>query len=173
MDSQEYSYPIENSELPMIERIASKVNSNERITNEEALLLYEKASLGQLAKMAEVIRQRKSGNKVFFNRNFHLEPTNVCIYSCAFCSYSRLIKERGDGWELSMDEMMDIVKKYDDQPVTEIHIVGGVMPQYDVIFYSTLFSKIKEHRPELHVKALTPVEYHYIFKKLKSLMLKE
>ena len=167
MDSQEYSYPIENSELPMIERIASKVNSNERITNEEALLLYEKASLGQLAKMAEVIRQRKSGNKVFFNRNFHLEPTNVCSYSCAFCSYSRLIKERGDGWELSMDEMMDIVKKYDDQPVTEIHIVGGVMPQYDVIFYSTLFSKIKEHRPELHVKALTPVEYHYIFKKAK------
>ena len=98
MDSQEYSYPIENSELPMIERIASKVNSNERITNEEALLLYEKASLGQLAKMAEVIRQRKSGNKVFFNRNFHLEPTNVCIYSCAFCSYSRLIKQRQNGW---------------------------------------------------------------------------
>ena len=56
-----------------------------------------------------------------------------------------------------MDEMMDIVKKYDDQPVTEIHIVGGVMPQYDVKFYSTLFSKIKEHRPVLHVKSLTPV----------------
>jgi aminodeoxyfutalosine synthase len=66
-----------------------------------------------------------------------------------------------------MEEMLDIVKKYDDQPVTEVHIVGGVLPQYDVAFYSELFSKIKAHRPNLHVKALTPVEYHYIFKKDK------
>lgn len=167
MISQQYSFPLVNSDAPLISFISEKVNSGQRITNEEALHLYEEASLGQLAQMAEVVRQRKAGNNVYFNRNFHLEPTNVCIYSCAFCSYSRLIKERTDGWELSMDEMMDIVKKYDDQPVTEIHIVGGVMPQYDVQFYSTLFSKIKAHRPELHVKALTPVEYHYIFKKAK------
>jgi aminodeoxyfutalosine synthase len=66
-----------------------------------------------------------------------------------------------------MDEMLDIVKKYDDQPVTEVHIVGGVLPQYDVEFYSQLFRSIRKHRPELHVKALTPVEYHYIFKKAK------
>jgi aminodeoxyfutalosine synthase len=66
-----------------------------------------------------------------------------------------------------MDEMMDVIKKYDDQPVTEVHIVGGVLPQYNMAFYTELFSKIKAHRPELHVKALTPVEYHYIFKKAK------
>jgi aminodeoxyfutalosine synthase len=66
-----------------------------------------------------------------------------------------------------MEEMLDIVKKYDNEPVTEVHIVGGVLPQYDVPFYSELFSRIKAHRPELHVKALTPVEYHYIFKKAK------
>lgn len=167
MISQQYSFPLQNSDEPLISAIAEKVNLSQRITNEEALHLYEEASLGQLAKMAEIVRRRKAGNNVYFNRNFHLEPTNVCIYSCAFCSYSRLIKERTDGWELSMDEMMDIVRKYDDQPVTEIHIVGGVMPQYDVQFYSTLFSNIKAHRPELHVKALTPVEYHYIFKKAK------
>ena len=167
MISQQYSFPLVNSDAPLISSISEKVKLGQRITNAEALHLYEEASLGQLAQMAEVVRQRKAGNNVYFNRNFHLEPTNVCIYSCAFCSYSRLIKERTDGWELSMDEMMDIVRKYDDQPVTEIHIVGGVMPQYDVQFYSTLFSKIKAHRPELHVKALTPVEYHYIFKKAK------
>jgi len=62
---------------------------------------------------------------------------------------------------------MDIVKSYDDQPVTEVHIVGGVLPQYDLAFYTDLFSSIKKHRPELHIKALTPVEYHYIFKKAK------
>lgn len=66
-----------------------------------------------------------------------------------------------------MDEMLDMVKKYDGEPVTEVHIVGGVLPQYDVPFYSELFSKIKAHRAELHIKALTPVEYHYIFKKAK------
>lgn len=62
---------------------------------------------------------------------------------------------------------MDIVRSYDGKPVTEVHIVGGVLPQYDVTFYSTLFREIKKHRPDLHVKALTPVEYHYIFKKDK------
>ena len=66
-----------------------------------------------------------------------------------------------------MDEMMDIVHRYDGQPVTEVHIVGGVMPQYDLDFYLEFFKKIKAHRPDLHIKALTPVEYHYIFKKAK------
>ena len=66
-----------------------------------------------------------------------------------------------------MEDMLDIVKKYDEEPVTEVHIVGGVLPQYDLNFYSQLFSKIRQHRPELHIKALTPVEYHYIFKKAK------
>lgn len=66
-----------------------------------------------------------------------------------------------------MEDMLTMVKAYDDQPVTEVHIVGGVLPQYDVTFYETLFRKIKAHRPELHIKALTPVEYHYIFKKEK------
>jgi len=78
-----------------------------------------------------------------------------------------LIKKRDEGWELSLDEMMDQIKAYDDQAVTEVHIVGGVLPQYDLQFYTDLFKSIKEHRPELHVKALTPVEYHYIFKKGK------
>ncbi len=60
---------------------------------------------------------------------------------------------------------MDIVKSYDEQPVTEVHIVGGVLPQYDLSFYEELFERIKAHRPDLHIKALTPVEYYYIFKK--------
>lgn len=66
-----------------------------------------------------------------------------------------------------MDDMLNIVRKYDDQPVTEVHIVGGVLPQYDLDFYTELFRRIKAHRPDLHIKALTPVEYHYIFKKAK------
>jgi len=78
-----------------------------------------------------------------------------------------LIKKRDEGWEYTMEDMLQMVKEYDDEPVTEVHIVGGVLPQYDVPFYEELFRSIKTHRPELHVKALTPVEYHYIFKKAK------
>lgn len=147
--------------------IAQKVLDNQRITFDEGVLLYEKAELGYLGILANYIREQKHGDKTYFNRNFHIEPTNLCVYDCKFCSYSRLIKQKAEGWEYTMDEMLDIVKKYDDQPVTEVHIVGGVLPQYDVAFYSELFSRIRQHRPGLHVKALTPVEYHYIFKKAK------
>jgi aminodeoxyfutalosine synthase len=153
--------------LPELKDIAEKVLHNQRITFDEGVLLYEKAELGYLGVLANYIREQKHGDKTYFNRNFHIEPTNLCVYDCKFCSYSRLLKQRADGWEYTMEEMLDIVKKYDDQPVTEVHIVGGVLPQYDVAFYSELFSKIKAHRPNLHVKALTPVEYHYIFKKAK------
>ncbi len=159
---------INDSNLPKeLRAIAEKVAKKERITNQEAVLLYEKGSLGFVGSLANYIRNQKHGKNTWFNRNFHVEPTNVCLYTCKFCSYSRMIKQRGDGWEYSLDEVMDIVKKYDDQPVTEIHIVGGVLPQYDFEFYTDFYKKIKEHRPELHIKALTPVEYHYIFKKAK------
>lgn len=147
--------------------IAQKVFDGERITFEEGLFLYEHAELGYLGTLANYIREQKHGDNTYFNRNFHLEPTNLCVYDCKFCSYSRLIKQKEEGWALSMAEMMDVVKKYDHEPVTEVHIVGGVLPQYDLPFYTELFSSIKRHRPDLHVKALTPVEYHYIFKKAK------
>jgi aminodeoxyfutalosine synthase len=153
--------------LPELKAIAQKVYNNERITFDEGVLLYEKGELAYLGTLANYIREKRHGDKTYFNRNFHIEPTNLCVYDCKFCSYSVLIKERSQGWEYTMDDMLNIVKKYDNEPVTEVHIVGGVLPQYDVAFYSELFRKIKEHRPELHVKALTPVEYHYIFKKGK------
>jgi len=152
---------------PELKNIAEKVESGERITSEEGELLFERGSLSYLGALANHIREKKHGNKTYFNRNFHLEPTNVCLYTCTFCSYSRLIKKRSEGWEYTMDEMLDIIKKYDDQPVTEVHIVGGVLPQYNLKFYQDLFKAIKAHRPDLHIKALTPVEYHYIFKKGK------
>jgi aminodeoxyfutalosine synthase len=148
-------------------KIAENVLSGKRISNEEALYLYQHSNLGFVGSLANHIREQKHGNKTYFNRNFHIEPTNVCLYTCTFCSYSRLIKKRSEGWEYSLEDILEIVKKYDNQPVTEVHIVGGVLPQYDLAFYENLFRAIKDHRPDLHIKALTPVEYHYIFKKAK------
>lgn len=154
---------------PTHKRITEKVLNGERITPEEGLYLYEHGELAFVGALANHIRERKHGHNTYFNRNFHIEPTNLCVYDCKFCSYSRLIKQRSDAdaWAYTMEEMLDIVRRYDDQPVTEVHIVGGVLPQYDVPFYQELFRRIKAHRPELHIKALTPVEYHYIFKKAK------
>jgi aminodeoxyfutalosine synthase len=159
---------INDQDLPeQLRSIAEKVLAQERISFDEGVYLYNHAELGYLGALANHIRERKHGDKTYFNKNFHLEPTNLCVYDCKFCSYSRLIKQKDEGWALTLEEMMDVVKKYDDEPVTEVHIVGGVLPQYDVAFYSALFTAIKKHRPDLHVKALTPVEYHYIFKKAK------
>lgn len=154
---------------PEFREISRKVLEGQRISAAEGLLLFEEGSLSLVGTLANFVREKKQGNNTYFNRNFHIEPTNLCVYDCKFCSYSRLIKQRdsADAWQYTMEEMLDIVKKYDGKPVTEVHIVGGVLPQYDLPFYTELFSKIKAHRPELHVKALTPVEYHYIFKKAK------
>ena len=165
----------ENAQLTLLEvtsdhqlqNIIQKVRRGERISDSDGLYLFEHGDLGTLGVLANYIRTRKHGDATYFNRNFHVEPTNVCIYTCKFCSYSRMIKKRSEGWEYTKDDIMKIIKSYDDKPVTEVHIVGGVLPQYDVRFYTDLFSEIKGHRPSLHVKALTPVEYHYIFKKEK------
>jgi aminodeoxyfutalosine synthase len=150
-------------------QIAEKVANQQRISPEEGLFLFENGDLAFVGVLANAIRERKNGDNTYFNRNFHIEPTNLCVYDCKFCSYSRLIKQRSDtdAWAYTLEEMFDMVRRYDGQPVTEVHIVGGVLPQYDLPFYQEFFRKIKAHRPELHVKALTPVEYHYIFKKGK------
>ena len=147
--------------------IAEKIDNQVRITPEEGLLLFEKGSLATLGAMANFIRERKHGNYTYFNRNFHIEPTNVCVFSCKFCSYSRLYSKREEGWELSIEEMLEKVKAYDDKPITEVHIVGGVHPKMDIYFFAELLTKIKAHRPDLHIKGFTAVELDYMFRKAK------
>ena len=147
--------------------IAKKITRGERINDDEGLLLFEKASLGLAATFANYIREKKHGDVAYFNRNFHIEPTNVCVFSCKFCSYSRLYAHRDEGWQLSMEQMLDIVKSYDGKPVTEVHIVGGVHPKMDLTFFCDLISQIKQHRPDLHIKGFTAVELDYMFRKAK------
>ncbi len=147
--------------------IAEKVLNGQRLSEEEGVLLFEKGELSFVGTLANHVRERLHGNKVYFNRNFHIEPTNVCIFTCNFCSYSRQYKHRDDGWELTKQEMLDIVKKYDGQPVTEVHIVGGVHPKMNLEFFCELVSDIKAHRPELHIKGFTAVELDYMFRKAK------
>jgi len=150
-----------------LKAIAQKVKDQQRITNEEGVLLFEKGSLAFVGALANFIRERLHGDTTYFNRNFHIEPTNVCVFSCKFCSYSRLYAKKEEGWELSIDQMLDIVKTYDGKPITEVHIVGGVHPKMNMAYFIELMQKIKVHRPELHVKAFTAVELDYMFRKAK------
>src|ERR1700728_3574412 len=147
--------------------IAEKVKQGKRITDEEGIALFEKGSLSFVGALANFIREKLHGNKTYFNRNFHIEPTNVCVFSCKFCSYSQLYAHKEEGWELSIDQMLDIVKTYDGKPITEVHIVGGVHPKMNMDYFIELMQKIKAHRPELHVKAFTAVELDYMFRKAK------
>jgi len=147
--------------------IAQKVIDQKRITVEEGILLFEKGELNFVGALAHFINERLHGKKVYFNRNFHIEPTNVCIFTCGFCSYSRTYKHKEDGWELSLEQMMDIVRKYDAEPVTEVHIVGGVHPKMNLAFFCDLLERIKAHRPELHRKGFTAVELDYMIRKAK------
>ena len=150
-----------------LKAIAEKVKNQQRITDEEGILLFEKGSLGFVGTLANYIRERLHGDTTYFNRNFHIEPTNVCVFSCKFCSYSRLYAHKEEGWELSIDQMLDIVKKYDGKPITEVHVVGGVHPKMNMEYFIELMQKIKAHRPDLHVKAFTAVELDYMFRKAK------
>ena len=150
-----------------LKRIGKKILNGERISFDDGVLLFEKATLPYVGALANFVREQKHGDITYFNRNFHIEPTNICVFSCKFCSYSQLYAHREAGWELSINDMLNIVKKYDGQPVTEVHIVGGVHPKMNLDFFLELVKQIREHRPDLHIKGFTPVELDYMFRKAK------
>ncbi len=158
---------IQRASTPSLKIIGEKVLAGERISDDDGITLFESASLGYAGTLANFIREKLHGDTTYFNRNFHIEPTNVCVFSCKFCSYSRLYSNRDEGWELSIDQMVDIVKSYDGKPVTEVHIVGGVHPKMNLSYFTELMHKIHAHRPELHIKAFTAVELDYMFRKAK------
>jgi aminodeoxyfutalosine synthase len=167
MQTENIQVIIHSEKDSQLQNIGNKVIHNERISFDEGVYLFEKASLPYVGALANWKRESLHGNKTYFNKNFHIEPTNVCVFSCKFCSYSKLYAHKEEGWELTIDQMMDIVKSYDGKPVTEVHIVGGVHPKLTLEFFLELMRTIKAHRPELHIKAFTPVELEYMFRKAK------
>ena len=167
MSSNAFDILTNNSLPESLKKIAEKSMSGIRISDEECLTLFKVGKLPFLGALANYIREKKHGNKTFFNRNFHIEPTNVCVFSCHFCSYSRVYAHRDEGWELSLQQMLDIVHSYDGKPVTQVHIVGVVHPKMNLEFFLELLRKIKQLRPDLHIKGFTAVELDYMFRKAK------
>jgi len=146
---------------PLLKEISSRIADAGRISEDEGLLLYTRAELSLLSMLSGIVRRRFNKSFAFFNRNFHIEPTNKCIHNCRFCSYHR---PEGDpeSWEYTLDEMLGIAGKFDDKQVTEVHIVGGVHPSHDIHYYGELVQKIRQYRPGLHIKAFSAIELDYM-----------
>jgi aminodeoxyfutalosine synthase len=145
-----------------IKNIALKVLDATRITPEEGTLLYREADTSLLALLADQVRKRTVGEYVFYNRNVHIEPTNICVYDCKFCSYSH--HQSRESWELTIDEMVKTVVALGDD-ITEVHIVGAVHPGRDIYYYADLVMRVHQARPALHIKAYTAIEIEYMAQK--------
>ncbi len=147
-----------------LQSIARKVLDGERLSCEDGLVLYNCKNLLLLSWLATRQRKQLNGNKVFYNRNFHIEPTNICVNDCVFCSYRRNAGEPGS-WDYSFDDLERLCLPYVDKPITEVHMVGGVHPEKDIYYYASLISKVKQVLPQVAVKAFTAVEIDYMSKK--------
>lgn len=158
-------HTVHGSLIPVFfEEIAQKVISGERISMDEGMILFEKAELPFLGMLADLIRKNKNGDHVYFIRNFHIEPTNICVNKCRFCSYSHHFSP--EKWEMTVREILDEVGKQDES-VREVHITGAVHPDRDIFYYGDILKKIRKARPGLHIKAYSAVELDYMIKKAK------
>jgi aminodeoxyfutalosine synthase len=148
--------------------IAETIFEGKRISVKDGITLYKEGELGFLGVLANYVREKKNRNYAYFNRNIHIEPTNLCVFDCKFCSYSRLLKQKGDAdsWEMDAEQMLAAVKNH-DQNITEVHIVGGVHPKMDLHYFAGVLKKIKSFGQHLHIKAFTAVELEYMFRKAK------
>jgi aminodeoxyfutalosine synthase len=181
----------------MLGRITGKVLAGERLSKDEAVELFKTDDIFSLGKLASHVAEQKNGKKVFFIRNRHINPTNICVNRCRFCAFSRSKGEEG-AFELTIDEIIEKLQPYYldlsnksappfNSPLTkggyrgvkgvtggikEVHIVGGLHPDRPFEYYLNMLSAIKKHFPALHIKAFTAVEIDYL-SRISGLSLKE
>ncbi|MDR2423864.1 MAG: aminofutalosine synthase MqnE [Prevotellaceae bacterium] len=148
----------------VLKPIAEKIYEGQRLSIDEGLELFNINNLSLLASLAVWRKKQISGNKVFFNRNFHIEPTNICMFACKFCSYRRK-RGQNSAWDFDIPEMLDLCRKYEGKNLSEVHIVGGVHPDRNLDFYTELLRGIKTILPQIHIKAFTAVELDYMINK--------
>jgi aminodeoxyfutalosine synthase len=149
--------------------IRQKVLSGERLDRADALRLFEAEDIFTLGELASHVALRLNGEKAYYVRNRHINPTNICVNRCRFCAYSRSRGEEG-AFELTVAEVIDKIR--DSMPVTEVHIVGGLHPDWPFEHYLHMLSEIRGSFPSLHIKAFTATEVDY-FRRISGLGLPE
>lgn len=150
----------------MLKLIEEKLNEPQRLSSEDAVYLYKEAPTEWLRQQADKVRQRLHGDKAFYNRNIHFEPTNKCIYSCKFCSFYRKpnATEEDGAWDFDLDDLKEKLAPYGPTDLTEVHITGGVHPTRGIEWACEMLNFIRENRPLFHIKAFTAVELTWMCK---------
>src|SRR5437870_4283012 len=142
--------------------IRDKVQARERLSREDGLLLFHTEDLHGLGRMADLVKSRLHGDRVFFVLNRYVNPTNVCVLSCSFCDFARKKGEEG-AFENSIEDVLEMIK-----PGTrEAHIVGGHHPDWPFEYYERLIAAIHAARPETQIKAFTAAEIDYLWRRWK------
>ncbi len=140
--------------------IIEKLENNDRLSYEDALELYD-LDLFILGKYADKIRREKHKNKSYFNINRHINPTNICKDVCQFCAYSAS-RKNPKPYTLSHEEILKTVENSSKNGIKEVHIVSAHNPETGLEWYLEIFKKIKTQFPDIHVKALTAAEIHFL-----------
>jgi aminodeoxyfutalosine synthase len=146
--------------------IRDKVLAGERLGDEEGLRLLEAHDLAAVGALANHVREKRHGDLTFYNRNVHLNPTNVCVASCKFCSFARPDdRHASEGYTMSLDEAVEKVVSKRPLGITEVHIVSGLHPNLPWEYYTELLGRIRRAWPELAIKAFTAIEIHFFAEK--------
>jgi aminodeoxyfutalosine synthase len=142
---------------PNLEQLARKALAGERLSIEDGLALYASRDVHAIGRLANAVRERLHGDKTFFNRNRHINYTNVCALSCKFCSFYRKRGEDG-AYEMPVEQVIATASRAAEAGATEVHIVGGLHPWLKFDYYLEILSGIRRECPQLHIKAFTAIE---------------
>ena len=155
-------YPIQNTTAGRVfcyDKILRKIEHGERLSKEDAMRLLDCDNLSLLAELADVKRRQINGKKVYFNQNFHIEPSNVCVHRCRFCSYRRCSEDEEGAWTLSMEQMRLFALEKIHPQITEVHITGSVHPHRDIHFYADLIKALRATlASQVSIKAFSAIE---------------
>lgn len=153
--------------MDIIATVSKKVADGERLTDADALALFEHADLVEVGRLADQANHLRNHDIVYFNVNRHINPTNICALSCKFCAYSRKPGEEG-AYAYSIDDMVAKATEAVEQGATEVHMVGGLHPRWQLSHYKDMLRAIKTAHPDLHIKAFTAVELDWFARKARK-----
>lgn len=144
-----------------LQEIYEKVESGERLSAEDAERLYASRFLPLVGWLANKVRERLNGKKAWYIYNQHINYSNICTSLCKFCAFG---KEKGTplAYEMSIDEIVNRIRERKNEPITEVHIVGGLHPDLPYDYYLEMLRAIKRERPDIHIQAFTCVEIAHI-----------
>lgn len=143
--------------------IFKKVERGERVTDADALRLFDSTDLNAIGAMANVVRERKNGNAAFYILNRHINYSNLCVLDCDFCAFYRRPKQDG-AYEFTVPEMVEKAKSALAFGITEIHLVGGLHPTWKWDRYVEMLQALKALDPRVHLKAFTAIEVRHLAK---------